>query len=66
MNGVWQYVDGSLAEDEDILWADGMPYPDAGYDCGLMYVNSMSRSNLETENRSCDNDYYTALCEIKC
>jgi len=61
----WEYVDGTLADDNDILWYSIGQKSEQGQDCGNIRVDSSSSDHhMDAVSYYCDHEYY-AFCEFK-
>jgi len=69
-SGEWEFLDGTLAQDEDVLWVDLSMKTITRFDCGEIYVHSSMHSSstayahLTTSVDPCDQNRY-AFCEFK-
>merc|ERR1712136_643011 len=64
---IWEYIDGTLATDNDIIWYNEYQKSYNGYDCSYMLVNTASSNHMKADSMPCDrggNNYY-AFCEFE-
>merc|ERR1712136_619019 len=64
---IWEYIDGTLAYDSEIIWWDSNQKSESGQDCGYVLVYPGSSSHKKAGSWSCDdsisNSY--AFCEFQ-
>jgi len=63
----WEYLNGYVPEDNEIMWTDDNQKSSSGEDCGMIHVNEDDAIHLQTYSHICDYhgiEHY-ALCQFK-